>query len=264
VTQDWDNRVDAAPDAHVFTSTSEGYTHLSVRWLPLTALLGRDIVVFRLTDTGLEPCSRWPAHSLYSCKIEVSLFSLRTHGAYTTVHVPKAWIVAADPHSKNLIVSGGDDSLLKLWDLRQQRSTACTSWHTGGVTTAQWHPTKEHTFISGSYDERIAIWDSRTLVEPVSTVNVGGGVWRAKWCPLVDAAEKDSVLVAGMRGGCVLLHTRGTIEEGARYTGHPSEALAYGIDWVGVDAEARARVASCSFYDNQLHLWETTGRVSSP
>lgn len=37
------------------------------------------------------------------------------------------------------------------------------------------------------------------------------------------------------------------------YEGHPSESLAYGVDW---DRSNLNTIYSCSFYDSQMHQWK--------
>lgn len=173
-----------------------------------------------------------------------------------------------------------------------------------GVTTCQWHPTREHVFATGGYDDYLRLWDSRMPKEETGSFNAGGGVWRVKFCPpwLSDSlakgagcgakggAPQDLIAAACMRGGCHVVQTAGCApaaaaevsasskgakpsvreDEGAgvvqvgSYTGHPSESLAYGIDWLpsveGGKSEEGAkpsalRFGSCSFYDREFHVW---------
>jgi diphthamide biosynthesis protein 7 len=195
-------------------------------------------------------------------------------------------------HDRNIVMSGGDDCMLKVWDLRAGPSRPVVGYECGGgVTSGQWHAQLAEYFISGSYDEQVRLWDIRSMREPVKSYDVGGGVWRLKWLPVELAARLDasscaaglssaSVLVAAMRGGVPLIEvdplTAASTDQASheqvvqsRYTGHPSESLAYGVDWVPVcnsashsDDDEKAvqspvslRGASCSFYDNAFHLW---------
>lgn len=63
------------------------------------------------------------------------------------------------------IVSGGDDGLLCIWDLRLLSSSsradpiAMFKHHTAPVTTVEWHPTESTVFASGGADNQIAQWD---------------------------------------------------------------------------------------------------------
>ena len=101
------------------------------------------------------------------------VFSVREAHKMTGVAMP-VWIVCFDPHSKNTIVTGGDDCVMKLWDIRQGSApTHSNKTHNAGVTSAQWHPVIEHTFITGSYDEYVRVWDQRALRSPVAETHAG-------------------------------------------------------------------------------------------
>ncbi|XP_039284043.1 glutamate-rich WD repeat-containing protein 1 [Nilaparvata lugens] len=60
------------------------------------------------------------------------------------------------------IVSGGDDGLLHVWDLRmfqKGKSVAKLKHHQAAVSTVEWHPSDSSVFASGGEDHQIAIWD---------------------------------------------------------------------------------------------------------
>ena len=84
------------------------------------------------------------------------------------------WIVAVDPMQQNLIVSGGDDMMMRLWDLRDTtRPVAISRDHEAGVTTAMFHPHNDHMLATGSYDSKLRVWDTRSLRLPVNTIPTG-------------------------------------------------------------------------------------------
>lgn len=79
-----------------------------------------------------------------------------------------------------MLLSGGDDCCLKLWDLRCPHSpTHSLAKHfTAGVTSAQWCPreSQEHLFAAGSYDGSIALWDRR-MQRQAPLAALVSGVW---------------------------------------------------------------------------------------
>lgn len=109
--------------------------------------------------------------------------------------VVPVWIVSFDPHTRNRLISGGDDCVLKLWNItmnddgssknvdssKEMKSTplsltlnsAVAKKHGAGVTSAQWHPIYPHIFATGSYDEYIRIWDCRQLAKPILEIHAG-------------------------------------------------------------------------------------------
>lgn len=104
---------------------------------------------------------------------------------------------------------------------------------------------------------------------PVSTIPTGGGLWRLKWHP--DPDRGNFLLAACMHAGMRVLDVgKGTVDAigvggavgsesvVAKFTRHAS--MAYGADWCRLPTSLRnpkAVIASCSFYDSLLCLWET-------
>lgn len=119
---------------------------------------------------------------------------LRKTGQISGAHsmfgeVMPAWIVFFDPHSKCRLISGGDDCVMKMWNLltEAESSTVADTFlqiyetpaasnrkaHTAGVTSGQWHPHFRHLFASGSYDEHVRIWDGRDFSRPLLDIYTG-------------------------------------------------------------------------------------------
>lgn len=61
------------------------------------------------------------------------------------------------------IVSGGDDGVLNVWDLRQISSnpTAIASFkhHTAPITSVEWHPSDGSVFGATGADDQLTLWD---------------------------------------------------------------------------------------------------------
>ena len=103
----------------------------------------------------------------------------------SVVEIPKAhdmlgepmpvWIVAMNHRAPDILVSGGDDMKMKLWDLRAASTAQVVvpKVHTAGVTSAMFHPYRQDVFATGSYDEHLRIWDARQLRTPINTINTG-------------------------------------------------------------------------------------------
>jgi len=102
-------------------------------------------------------------------------------------------------------------------------------------------------FLTGSYDESVCMWDRRTY-KMLGSCKVGGGVWRLKWHP-----DKPYVLVAGMHSGfhILKLDNEQSLVLDQSYA-HGDDSLAYGADWLD-----DGRVATCSFYDKAMTVWDS-------
>ena len=206
---------------------------------------------------------RWDAHTLFGCPSEV----------WTCCFAASASTgqSALSNDGTNLVMSGGDDCTLKLWDVRscsggglwQPMAKVGNAEFEAGVTAVSYHPTQEHMFAVGSYDEVVRLYDVRNWKDPLGRVNVVGGVWRIRWHPNADGR----MLVGAMHGGCRIVDA-GDFENPqivSKFTKH--ESMAYGADWLvgvedggGVDDDggtAREYAASCSFYDRRVCLWRS-------
>ncbi|XP_005110159.1 glutamate-rich WD repeat-containing protein 1 [Aplysia californica] len=61
-----------------------------------------------------------------------------------------------------LIISGGDDGLIKIWDLRKFTSgveVAVFEHHKGPITSVEWNPLDSSVFVASGSDDQVSIWD---------------------------------------------------------------------------------------------------------
>ncbi|ESO12261.1 hypothetical protein HELRODRAFT_93198 [Helobdella robusta] len=182
------------------------------------------------TETGMNILHQWKAHDY------------------------EAWICAFNYFNSNIIYSGGDDCKLKLWDKRCLKKAVVTSnRHSMGVCSIQSNFHKENVLATGSYDEHVLLWDGRNLKSPLDDTHVGGGVWRMKWEP----SQGNYLATASMHNGCHVINytdTSAADRPVCKYNNHQS--LVYGIDWYKGASYNTKTLASCSFYDRSLQLWD--------
>lgn len=144
-------------------------------------------VVHLENDISLVEHDQWTAHTLFTSPAEV-------------------W--SAGFCSRQAVLTGGDEGLVKLWDTRAtNRPSQVYKDFDAGVTSIAPHPRHEHLVAVGSYDETMAVYDVR-LPRPLlyrSHKKLGGGIWRIKWHPITD----HRLLVAAMHSGCRVLNLKG-------------------------------------------------------
>lgn len=240
----------SAGDDDVAAAASGAMSALSLDWGSRLASGGGAVSVCVSFNTGelalwradapaglAEPAARWHAHEF------------------------EAWVCAFDPHAADgatVVLSGGDDSLMRVWDLRASLSRAAHTLrqHGAGVCALAPSPHVEHVLLSGSLDEAVRVWDARVLGRgPLSQTALGGGVWRLAW----HAGRADCVAAACMTGGSFVLRADAARASECVVAHHQAwdGALTYGIGWSHALAApaGQALLATCSFYDKRVRLW---------
>jgi len=189
-----------------------------------------------------------------------------------SAHEYECWTCAWDKHDVNIVYSGADDSLLKIWDIRScQQALQTNRKHTMGICSILPNETNPNELLTGSFDEYLRQWDKRQMTNPVKQVKLGGGVWKIRPYP----GNWDLYLCACMQNGFVIVDFKSeTIL--CNYKEHTS--LAYGCDWQSLDSmnqltelmddcmttdnpnstDDQRLIASCSFYDKIVHVWKRT------
>ena len=70
--------------------------------------------------------------------------------------------------TSNVLLSGSDDSLIKVWDLRSERSECgVLMGHTEGVTHLETNPLVSWQVISNGKDQTMRVWDLRNMMAPL-------------------------------------------------------------------------------------------------
>lgn len=204
-------------------------------------------------------------------------------------HEFDAWCVERSLQSPSCVWSGGDDGALRLWDVRMATGSdedngvapspaaLMTKRLEAGVTTVV--HLDGHAIMVGSYDEHLYLFDTRLMKRAVSEVcSHGGGIWRCRPFRAHSASGdgRQYFAVAAMQAGAMIVE-RGvddslSIVEGPFHTQpmrtvddgiclkKPSEGvLVYDCVPLGTSAQGQSlRVASCSFYDQEICIWEGT------
>jgi diphthine methyl ester acylhydrolase len=175
-------------------------------------------------------------------------------------HQYEVWTCYFDRARPQLLYSGSDDCSFSCWDLRESPSNVVFrngKSHSMGVCCIAQNPVEGNMLLTGSYDEFLRVWDMRLMEKPVNktSINLGGGVWRMKYHPSIA----DVVLAACMHNGFSIVKV-GAGDPMVMETYGKHESLAYGADWqIREERDQNGNpsvVATCSFYDRLLRVWQ--------
>ncbi|XP_053682985.1 diphthine methyltransferase isoform X2 [Sabethes cyaneus] len=190
------------------------------------------VTVLEFDERGLHQRDRFKAHSF------------------------EAWTCAFDRTDENILYTGGDDTLLNIYDIRCLEAPVMKNkCHDAGVTSLLSLRHRENLLATGSYDDQLRIFDRRAMKAPLSRTNLGGGVWRLKPNP----HRPDWILCACMyhNFSIVSLKEDQSVVIESEYFEHSS--ICYGCDWSYASDGSKTDsyyFATCSFYDHKLCLAE--------
>ncbi|KDN37940.1 WD40 repeat-like protein [Tilletiaria anomala UBC 951] len=81
-------------------------------------------------------------------------------------------VIAWNKKTEYLLLSGGDEGGLKVWDMRTFKSgtgtagkaakpdpVAAFQWHTAPISSVEWHPSEESVFAASGRDDQVTLWD---------------------------------------------------------------------------------------------------------
>ncbi|CAI5444110.1 unnamed protein product [Caenorhabditis angaria] len=150
----------------------ENFSQKSKFWLKFSESV--EDLAWSPTETGL----------LASCSVDASIKLWDTRSApkdacvhtVANAHASDVNVISWNAH-ENLIVSGGDDGELKIWSLKTiqyGQPVARFKYHTGPITSVEWHPQETTTFMASGEDDQTTIWDIATEAAEVNSDTIEG------------------------------------------------------------------------------------------
>ncbi|CAO1633636.1 unnamed protein product [Parajaminaea phylloscopi] len=108
-----------------------------------------------------------------SADCSVRVWDVRVKSRKSVITVDKAHpqdvnVISWNRKTDYLLVSGGDEGGLNVWDLRNFKSNtgggkptpvASFQWHTAPISSVEWHPTEESVFAASGRDDQVTLWD---------------------------------------------------------------------------------------------------------
>ncbi|KAF7339269.1 Ribosome assembly protein rrb1 [Mycena sanguinolenta] len=117
----------------------------------------------------------------------VMIWDIRTKGrqsagAIDSAHDSDVNVISWSRSTAYLLLSGGDEGGVKVWDLRNIKKrgsqepnptpVASFSWHKAPITSIEWHPTEDAIFAAAGADDQVTMWD---LGVELDDDEMGGG-----------------------------------------------------------------------------------------
>ncbi|GBE60842.1 WD repeat-containing 85, putative [Babesia ovata] len=176
---------------------------------------------------------------------------------FRKAHEVETWISAFQPDNSNVLLTGADDSLIKVFDRRLGTEPLhALKSHSSGVTALQFHENNPHVLFTGSFDRRIMRFDMRNLKSPISAWPIDGAVW------YIDFVDSNNLHIAGCYDGALVYVSEDAGEEQPllptscemkrRFA--PDNALIYGA--THYELPSGIVYASCNFYEKQILFWQ--------
>ena len=94
----------------------------------------------------------------------ISLYDLREHTNKPTLtktaHNGEIYALDFNKYAQNLLLSGGEDGDVYLWDVRNMsKKFSSFVGHNDAITSLQWSPFNPTRFLSSSADRKVVVWD---------------------------------------------------------------------------------------------------------
>lgn len=169
-------------------------------------------------------------------------------------HDYEAWTCHYSRQDNNLLYSGGDDAALVCYDQRIPNSCIWRDiqvHHSGVVSILSRAPFGPY-IATGEYGDFMHTLDTRNIGKPLFSANLGGGVWRLEHMETTENYHK--VLGILMHRGAQVLRISNDFSsiDASKRIFKEHESMCYGGDWRHTDG----LLATCSFYDKRVCLWE--------
>jgi len=86
--------------------------------------------------------------------------------ASVVAHESDVNVVACNPFHPNVVASGGDDGVIKVWDIKSFKEPMMQLyWHMGPITSLEWSPEEESVLAASGEDDQITLWDLQAEVD---------------------------------------------------------------------------------------------------
>ncbi|KAM7501300.1 hypothetical protein LguiB_000204 [Lonicera macranthoides] len=163
------------------------------------------------TSASYRSDGRLIAAGSHSGKVQVFDVKTRVPLRRLTGHTRPVHVVKYPRLDKLHLFSGGDDAVVKYWDVAESSKIRDMLGHKDYVRCGDGSPASDDMFVTGSYDHTIRVWDVR-VSSPSSVIEINHGkpVEDVIYLPsggLIATAGGNSVKIWDVIGGGKLLYS---------------------------------------------------------
>ncbi len=163
--------------------------------------------------------------------------------------------------NENLYLTGSEDCLLKLWDIRENNQCiSINKSHNSSINSIIKLDFNENILLTGSYDEKINFIDLRQFKSEIKKINTYHMIWDMRQEKLKD---KNLIFMACSYEGFNIWDFNQQFEMNHLLRLPVTEkenkfhkTIVYGIDIKKKKNEEKINILSCSFYDNLIMYWD--------
>ncbi|KAK9077091.1 hypothetical protein SSX86_005427 [Deinandra increscens subsp. villosa] len=190
-------------------------THSATVTIFSSQTLDRKSTIASFKDTATSACYRSDGQLLaagsYSGQIQIFDPKKRMALRRLDGHSRPVHFVSYPRVRKTHLYSGGDDAVVKYWDVSMGKLKNSLFGHKDYVRCGDGSPASDDMFITGSYDHTVKLWDVRVSDKgSMLSINHGAPVEDVIYLPsggLIATAGGNSVKIWDVIGGGKLLHS---------------------------------------------------------
>lgn len=156
---------DVASKIFLTTSTQSGFVTNETPFLSHTSSI-EDLQWSPSEQTVFASCSADRSIRIWDVRMKSRKSALALEGA----HPDDINVIDWNKTTDYLLLSGGEEGGLNVWDLRSVRSTnkstkgdpkpvAEFQWHKGPISSVEWNPNEESVFAASGRDDQVTLWD---------------------------------------------------------------------------------------------------------
>ncbi|PKI85954.1 Ribosome assembly protein rrb1 [Malassezia vespertilionis] len=149
------------------TSTNTGFTTHANPFESHTSSI-EDLQWSPSEPTVFASCSADQSIRIWDVRVK----SHRSSLAIDSAHDQDVNVISWNHGTQYLLLSGGDDGALKVWDMRNFKSgnkpspVAQFNWHQGPIYSVEWNPNEDSTFAAAGRDDQVTLWDLAVEHDP--------------------------------------------------------------------------------------------------